>query len=196
MGRGVGLRFANPTYGDWCLSGADTSNTSFPRKRVCQKAPPPARHRPPKSSFPRKRESRWGGAGKRRFPRPVLPGDTDQGPAADPGPVAEADKGSGGRRRVVEPVGRISRRRNPTSGRGVGLRFANPTYGDCCLSGADTSNTSFPRNRLCQNTIRERGKDPRIVIPAKAGIQGWGGALDYAPPIRPTAPPPQSLSTE
>ena len=31
---------------------------------------------------------------QRGLPRPVLPGDTDQGPAADTGPVAEADKGA------------------------------------------------------------------------------------------------------
>ena len=37
---------------------------------------------------------------------------------------------------------------------------------------SDTSNPSFRRSRLCQDTIRERQRPPRIVIPAKAGIQG------------------------
>ena len=40
---------------------------------------------------------------QRRFPRPVLPGHPDQGPAADPGPVAEAGEGGGRRRRVAGP---------------------------------------------------------------------------------------------
>ena len=50
-------------------------NPSSPRNRLCQN-PIPARHRPPKSSFPRKRESRRGGAGKRRVGTPPGPLDS------------------------------------------------------------------------------------------------------------------------
>ena len=49
--------------------------SSFPRSRLCQNAIR-ARHGPPKSSFPRKRESRRGGAGKRRCSTPPPPLDS------------------------------------------------------------------------------------------------------------------------
>ena len=46
------------------------------RETGCVKMAIPARHRPPKSSFPRKRESRWGGAGKHRCSTPPPPLDS------------------------------------------------------------------------------------------------------------------------
>ena len=57
--------------------GRDVPTTSFPRKRVCQNSIR-ERQRPPKSSFPRKRESRWGGGGrgKRRCSAPPPPLDS------------------------------------------------------------------------------------------------------------------------
>ena len=61
------LRNEQAVKGAWWVS-----RPSFPRNRLCQN-PIRERRRPPKSSFPRKRESRRGGVGKRRVGTPPGP---------------------------------------------------------------------------------------------------------------------------
>ena len=100
----------------------DRHPRSLPYSAICAKAgrqqrtPPPVIEAAPLPSFPRKRESRRGGAGQLSRYTP-------------PPPLDSRFRGNDGERagmtdRLGVPVGRISRRRNPTwAGWCVGLRL-------------------------------------------------------------------------